>query len=226
MKSVFTAATLVAWACGGHAQAQDLSNAELVSRFRAQIQSIREAETVDPSPGATRGLVLAGPDPDAAAEVTIKAEPNSQPAGDVLTLTPETGARTAEVAAGGGAATATTTHWALPKSEQVNVQITFAFDSSALSAAQKPKLQQICEVFDTAGVNVLRIVGHTDASGPWSYNQKLSELRAEEVMRYFVTECSVPADRLQAVGVGEQFPYDDQNPRDGVNRRVEFQAIS
>ena len=72
----------------------------------------------------------------------------------------------------------------------------------------------------------MRIVGHTDASGPWGYNQKLSELRAQEVMRFFVDSCGIPADKLQAVGVGEQFPFDDKNPRAGVNRRVEFQAIS
>jgi outer membrane protein OmpA-like peptidoglycan-associated protein len=221
-KAVFTAAMLAGWAaCGTSALAQTMSNAELVSRFRAQIQSIRAATSADQSLGATRGLVLAGPGQDAATEVKIEAEPDASPAGGVLTLTPESG--TSEVAS---SESTTMTHWELPRSEQVNVQITFAFDSSALSAAQKPKLQQICQVLDAAGVNILRIVGHTDASGPWSYNQKLSELRAEEVMRYFVNECGVPADRLQAVGVGEQFPYDDKNPRAGVNRRVEFQAMS
>ena len=73
---------------------------------------------------------------------------------------------------------------------------------------------------------MLRIVGHTDASGPWSYNLKLSELRAEEVKRFFENDCGVAADRLQAIGVGEQFPFDDRDPGAAVNRRVEFQAIS
>ena len=140
---------------------------------------------------------------------------------------PDAGPGTSQTAAAeSGSAALTLTHWELPKYEQVNMQVTFAFDSSALSGSQKPKLQQICGVLGAAGVNVLRIVGHTDASGPWSYNQQLSELRAQEVMRYFVNDCGIPADRLQAVGVGEQFPFDDKSPRAGVNRRVEFQAIS
>ena len=67
-------------------------------------------------------------------------------------------------------------------------------------------------MLDSAGVNVLRIVGHTDASGPWSYNLKLSELRAEEVKRFFESDCGIAADRLQAIGVGEQFPFDDRDP--------------
>ena len=58
----------------------------------------------------------------------------------------------------------------------------------------------------------MRIVGHTDASGPAGYNQKLSVLRAEEVQRFFVNDCRIAPDRLQAIGVGEQFPYDDRDP--------------
>ena len=73
---------------------------------------------------------------------------------------------------------------------------------------------------------MLRIVGHTDASGPAGYNQKLSVLRAEEVQRFFVNDCGIAPDRLQAIGVGEQFPYDDARPAAGANRRVEFQAMS
>ena len=34
------------------------------------------------------------------------------------------------------------------------------------------------------------------------------ELRAEEVKRFFVSDCGVSADRLDAVGMGEQLPYD------------------
>ncbi|MFO1144271.1 MAG: OmpA family protein [Amaricoccus sp.] len=223
-QAVYAAATFAAWvACGAVAQAQGMTDAELVQRFRAQMQSIKAAETpgADRSMGATRGLVLTAPGEEPAAQVQVE---TAAPA-EGLTLTPVPDAAT-NTAADGSEPAPTMTHWELPKDEQVNVQVTFAFDSSALDDAQKPKLAQICEVLGAAGVNVMRIVGHTDASGPWGYNQKLSELRAQEVMRFFVDSCGIPADKLQAVGVGEQFPFDDKNPRAGVNRRVEFQAIS
>lgn len=197
------------------AQETGLADSDITARFRAQKQSI-EAATTAPDLGSPRALVLAAggtPVPPATA-VTIDAAPQPRAA-------PATAAGTQTAAGSAGP-----THWQLPSDEQVNVQVTFAFDSSAIAESEKPKLRQICGVLDSAGVGTLRIVGHADASGPWSYNLKLSELRAEEVKRFFETDCGVAADRLQAIGVGEQFPFDDRDPGAAVNRRVEFQAIS
>ena len=209
-QAVYVAATLAAWAAlGAVAEAQSMTDAELVQRFRAQMQSIRAAEnpaTAGQSLGATRGLVLTAPGEEPAAQAKVE----TATAAKGLTLTPDAGQGATVTASAGSETGAPLTHWELPKDEQVNVQVTFAFDSSALADAQKPKLAQVCEVLGTAGVNVLRIVGHTDASGPWSYNQKLSEMRAQEVMRFFVDSCGIPAEKLQAVGVGEQFPFDEQ----------------
>ncbi|MGB5556682.1 MAG: OmpA family protein [Paracoccaceae bacterium] len=114
----------------------------------------------------------------------------------------------------------------LAKDEQVNVQVSFDFDSAALREDQKPKLATLCEVMKKVDVQVFRIVGHTDASGSASYNERLSLLRAEEVKRHMVTECGLPESKLQAVGVGEQFPFNAAEPRADENRRVEFQALS
>lgn len=188
----------------GESLAQDMSDSEIADRFRTQLRSIGEARA-NPDLGATRGLVLVPVAPTEQA-----AEPGSD--GTVLTLDP---------AANTGQA-----RWTLPPDEQMNEFIAFAFDSAALAEDQKPKLREICGGFRDAGVGVLKIIGHTDSSGPWDYNQQLSELRAEEVKRFFVTECGVPADRLEAIGMGEQSPYDGERPGASVNRRVEFQAVS
>lgn len=117
-------------------------------------------------------------------------------------------------------------HVLMPAADQVNVRVTFAFDSAVLADDQKPDLRVVCAALDAAGVGVLRIVGHTDARGTAAYNQNLSELRAEEVKRFLVDDCGVPTARLEAIGAGEQFPADAADPEAGVNRRVEFQAIS
>lgn len=121
---------------------------------------------------------------------------------------------------------ASTTHIELPKDEQVNVQISFDFDSAALRDDQKPKLATLCQVMRNIDVQLFRIVGHTDASGSADYNERLSLLRAEEVKRHLTSDCGIAATRLEAVGVGEQFPFNEQNPRADENRRVEFQALS
>jgi len=121
---------------------------------------------------------------------------------------------------------ATATYVELAQDEQVNIQISFDFDSAALREDQKPKLATLCQVMKTADVGVFRIIGHTDASGSASYNESLSLLRAQEVKRFMVSDCGVAATRLEAVGVGEQFLFDKNNPNADANRRVEFQALS
>jgi outer membrane protein OmpA-like peptidoglycan-associated protein len=217
------------------ASAQTLTDTEIAARFAAQRAAIRDVET-NPALGPSRGLVLtnietAAPAPGVAVEAP--APPGAATAGAPLVLLPTTddgaattpGGLATSVAAEGPPATPVSAHWTLPKEDEVNVQVTFAFDSAVLADSQKSLLRTVCSGYDKAGVDVLRIVGHTDAAGPARYNQNLSVLRAEEVKRFFVSDCGIAADRLQAVGVGEQFPF-DTDPLSGTNRRVEFQAIS
>lgn len=149
-----------------------------------------------------------------------------------LALAPETAApalvpvKASALAPQAVAAASPEQYWKLPKEDQVNVRITFAFDSAAIATDQKPKLREFCAILDEMNIKLFRIVGHTDAAGTAIYNQKLSVLRAEEVKRFFVKDCGIAPERLDAVGVGEQFLVNPKKPRDGENRRVEFQALS
>ena len=115
---------------------------------------------------------------------------------------------------------------ALAPELQVNVFIRFPFDSATLTPDQEPALTQMCTVMKASDIKLFRIAGHTDASGTAEYNQKLSQLRAEEVQRYLVGDCGIAADRLEAIGLGEQFLSDPKDPKAAGNRRVEFQALS
>ncbi len=114
----------------------------------------------------------------------------------------------------------------LPQDEQVNINISFDFDSAALRPDQRPRLDAMCSAMKAMDGESFRILGHTDASGSDSYNERLSQLRAEEVKRYLVSDCGIPATQLEATGVGEAFPFDPDDPRADVNRRVEFQLNS
>lgn len=114
----------------------------------------------------------------------------------------------------------------IPKDLQVNINISFDFDSASLRNDEKPKLEALCEAINSIDIPLFRIVGHTDASGSDTYNEQLSLLRAQEVKRYMVTDCGISALRLEAVGVGERYLYNENNPRGDENRRVEFQAAS
>lgn len=114
---------------------------------------------------------------------------------------------------------------AVEREDQVNIQISFDFDSAALRDDQKIKLATLCEVMKSVDVSVFQIVGHTDSSGGADYNERLSLLRAQEVKRHLETDCGIPAERLEAIGMGESVPYDASNPKADINRRVEFQAL-
>lgn len=135
-------------------------------------------------------------------------------------------ATTAEATAEAPAGTTAVAYTELPEDAQVNINISFDLDSAALRPDQSPKLVALCNVMKASDIPLFRIIGHTDSRGSDAYNQTLSLLRAEEVKRHLVTDCGLPDTRLEAVGVGSQFPFDKADPKADVNRRVEFQALS
>ncbi|EGE60427.1 UNVERIFIED_ORG: outer membrane protein OmpA-like peptidoglycan-associated protein [Rhizobium esperanzae] len=223
-------------------RAQELDETALKERFQRQMELFKAAKL-----GPSRGLVLtnSGPAPEAtplpiatpettptkvgSTQASSNPEASANPAKqETVGVSPTPGNRPAETAPTTAAATITTpqTYWKLPDDDQVNYRVQFAFDSSAIAPKQKPMLQKLCSVVKEMDIKLIRIVGHTDASGGARYNQNLSMLRAREVARFFTEDCHIPPERLEAVGVGEQFPLDPQKPKADENRRVEFQAVS
>lgn len=72
---------------------------------------------------------------------------------------------------------------------------------------------------------IVRVEGHTDSTGRDQYNMRLSQARAESVVRYLVTKGGVSKDRLIAEGFGETRPIvPDAKTKAQLarNRRVEF----
>jgi OmpA-OmpF porin, OOP family len=162
----------------------------------------------------TPAIILPAPD-SAAAEVSVTAR-LQQPTND----------QAAAVDANPAAAVTPVVFGDFAPELQVNLNVEFAFDSATLQPDQTPVLAQMCRVMKASDIALFRIVGHTDASGTAEYNQVLSQLRAEEVQRYLVNDCGIKPERLEAVGLGEQFLSDAQDPKAAINRRVEFQALS
>lgn len=72
----------------------------------------------------------------------------------------------------------------------------------------------------------VRIEAHTDSMGTWDDNMRLSERRAAAA-REKLLALGFPADRLQAVGYGEQYPLAPNRSNEGrlANRRVEFRTF-
>lgn len=70
----------------------------------------------------------------------------------------------------------------------------------------------------------LLVVGHTDNVGNIEANMKLSQARADAVVRGLVTRHGIPADSLKGYGVGQLSPVATNDTDEGraKNRRVEL----
>lgn len=102
--------------------------------------------------------------------------------------------------------------------------IEFAFDSERLTPAAQRQIDNIAAVLKDPLFRglVVRIEGHTDATGPDAYNLDLSRRRAQSVQEYLTGHHAIDRTRLPAEGKGESDPFDARRPEAGINRRVEF----
>jgi len=73
---------------------------------------------------------------------------------------------------------------------------------------------------------IIEISSHTDNQASDSYNIKLSQRRADGVVKYLISKGIAP-DRLKPVGYGEGKPRADNNTAEGraENRRTEFKIL-
>lgn len=105
--------------------------------------------------------------------------------------------------------------------------ILFDFDSSELRSEADEAIGQLVQVIDTTDDEVT-IVGHTDSKGGDSYNQELSEDRANAVLDALADK-GVEEGRMTAEGKGASEPIAQNTNNDGSdnpegrqkNRRVE-----
>ncbi len=102
----------------------------------------------------------------------------------------------------------------------------FDFDKSTLKAEGKAKLDELASKLGQVNVETIVATGHTDSIGTDSYNQALSERRANTVKAYLVSK-GVAADRVLVEGKGEAQPVADNKTKAGraQNRRVVVEVV-
>lgn len=107
-------------------------------------------------------------------------------------------------------------HVALP------ADVLFDFDKADIRPDASKALAQLATVI-RAYSGPVRLEGHTDSKGGASYNQSLSERRAESVKRWLVQHDHVPASRITTRGFGKTRPIASNDTEAGrqKNRRVE-----
>jgi len=109
--------------------------------------------------------------------------------------------------------------------EIVTFNLLFGFDKSAITDEMVPVLEQAKMILEEDSTVNFIVAGHTDSTGPETYNQGLSERRAASVKNWLVKN-GVSAARLETIGYGETQAKYDNGTKEGrkLNRRVELQS--
>jgi len=102
--------------------------------------------------------------------------------------------------------------------------IYFDTGKSTLKPESQPTLQEITKLLKADPNLKLYVVGHTDNTGAFDANMKLSMDRAGAVVNALVSQFSVNAARLRACGDGPTSPVASNDKEEGkaLNRRVEL----
>ncbi|WP_375192155.1 OmpA family protein [Marinobacter sp.] len=104
--------------------------------------------------------------------------------------------------------------------------ITFDLNQSSIQPSFMDTLESVALVLKEYDKTIIQIEGHTDSSGSDSYNQLLSEQRANSV-RDFLLNQGIEPKRTRAVGYGERYPIASNDTAAGreQNRRVELTLV-
>lgn len=104
--------------------------------------------------------------------------------------------------------------------------VTFAFNSSDINSQFYPVLDRVAATLTEYDKTVIEVAGHTDSVGSDSYNQQLSERRANSVASY-LSGRGVSRTRVVTIGAGEAHPIasNDTDAGRAKNRRVEITIV-
>ncbi len=111
--------------------------------------------------------------------------------------------------------------------DQLKKGIKFKTGSSKLTKSSYSTLNDIAALMKKIPEANLEVQGHTDNKGSDEKNKKLSEQRAQSVVKYLKRK-GISADRLRAVGFGSSQPIAENDDAAGreQNRRVELVPFS
>ena len=101
--------------------------------------------------------------------------------------------------------------------------VLFASNKSELLPSAQDRLNQVADALMATKERKLTVEGHTDSQGSSSYNQELSQRRADVVRSYIISR-GYPSDLIEAHGIGKDRPVADNASAEGRanNRRVEI----
>ena len=111
---------------------------------------------------------------------------------------------------------------------QTSATVPFAFDKAMLTSQAKEDLDKLANDVRSGKRFFIAVEGYTDATGSKSYNEALSQRRADAVVHYLVAKHDVPIYKIHMIGLGQERPADEAKGREAraKNRRVEVKVFS
>jgi OOP family OmpA-OmpF porin len=109
-----------------------------------------------------------------------------------------------------------------------DMSVTFGFDKSVLTKADKEQLDQFASSLTSARGYILEVTGGTDSTGDAQYNYQLSQRRADAVVDYLQSKYNIPPHKFYLVGIGKDQEVADNKTAAGraKNRRVDIKLMS
>jgi outer membrane protein OmpA-like peptidoglycan-associated protein len=202
---------------------------------KTNLDAIRSLIAVGAVLSMTAGMAFAGDDVSADQIVKALAPPPQQPLTRGLSIDPP--ADPAATAAEGKFVQTirnrTTRSLSVSEREEIatlakdkpniDLEITFDYNSADISARSLPAVQALGKALTNPDLkgSTFVVAGHTDAAGGESYNQELSERRADSIKRYLVEKFGIAGTDLVTVGYGKSKLKDPNVPTAEANRRVQ-----
>ena len=111
------------------------------------------------------------------------------------------------------------------------LHIYYDFDQAFLRSESKPELEKLLGLMKNNPNYIIEIASHTDARGSTSYNTRLSQRRADAVVKWLIDN-GVERDRLVPRGYGETITTNNckdlvqcDEKEHQMNRRTEFRVL-
>jgi len=113
---------------------------------------------------------------------------------------------------------------------ELAADVLFDFDKADIRPDAQNALKQAADIVRDKAKGTVRVEGHTDGKGSESYNQKLSDRRANSVKDWFVKKEGLKNVKFSTRGFGAKNPVAPNTKTDGSddpdgrqkNRRVEI----
>jgi outer membrane protein OmpA-like peptidoglycan-associated protein len=105
----------------------------------------------------------------------------------------------------------------------IDLEINFDYNSAEISKASLQAAQELGKALSNPSLrgSTFVVAGHTDGIGGDTFNQDLSERRADTIKNYLMQKFGINGSDLVTVGYGKTKLKDAQNPTDPINRRVQ-----